>query len=250
MILIMFLVILELERHIIMKDRVEILIFVLVVVMLVTSSCKHDSPFEDIEPQTIIDPTVTKECDIDTIYFENTIKPLINNSCATTDCHDAITAQDGIILDTYANIIISGEVKPHKPNDSKLYEVLLESGDDLMPPDNPLSSEQIALIKKWIEQGAKNNECIEDCVTESMSYLNNIWPTLRDNCNSCHSGGSPSGGIKIENYNDVKILVNNSKLLNVLYGRNGAPLMPTTGQLQICKIQQIEQWINDGALNN
>ena len=215
--------------------------------LLFTYSCKHDSPFENIDPDTIRNPTITDKCDTDTVYFENTIKPLINNSCATTNCHDALTAKDGIVLDTYANIIISGEVKPHKPFDSKLFEVLTDDGDDLMPPNNPLSTEQINSIKKWIEQGALNNKCIEDEKTENLSFSNDIWPTISNNCTSCHGG---SGGVNLENYNDVKAQVDNSKLINVLHGNNGAPLMPPNGQLGQSEINQIEQWINEGALNN
>ena len=219
----------------------------IIIVLLITYSCKHDSPLEDIDKDLISNPTISDKCDIDTVYFVNTIKPLINNSCATTNCHDAITAKDGIVLDTYTNIIISGEVKSHKPFDSKLFEVLTDDGDDLMPPNNPLSAEQIDSIKKWIYQGALNNQCIDDCKTKNLSFSNDIWPTINNNCTSCHGG---SGGVNLENYNDVKTLVDNSKLLNTLHATNGAPLMPPSEKLEKCKLDQIEQWINEGALNN
>lgn len=223
----------------------------LLILIFFTYSCKHDSPFENIDSATINNPIVSDNCDVDTVYFVNTIKPLINNSCATTDCHDANTAEHGIVLDTYANIIISAEVKAFKPYDSKLYEVITDEGDDLMPPNKPFSSDQINLIKVWIEQGALNNSCVDGvCNTENMSFTTNIWPTLNNNCTSCHSGSSPSGGINIENYNDVKVLVDNSSLVNVLNNKNGAPLMPKNGKLDECSIDKIEQWINDGALNN
>lgn len=226
----------------------RILSKILLLILFFTYSCKHESPFENIDKETINDPIVSDKCDSDTVYFINTIKPLINNSCATTNCHDANTAKHGVVLDSYANIIISGEVKAFKPYDSKLYEVITESGDDLMPPNNPLSSDQINLIKVWIEQGALNNKCVEgECNTYNMSFTSDIWPILNNNCTSCHGG---SGGVNIENYNDVKILVDNSKLLNVLHASNGAPLMPPYGKLEQCELDKIESWINDGALNN
>ncbi len=189
-------------------------------------------------------------CDSNTAYFVNTVKPLINNSCATTGCHDARSARDGVVLDSYANIIRTGKVKAGNPYSSKLYKVLVDSGDDLMPPNRPLSNDQIGIIKKWIEQGALNNECTEDCSTVNVTFSKNIWPTINVNCKSCHSGGSPKGGISINNYNDVKVLVDNSKLVNALYGSNGVSLMPPNAQLSQCKIDQIEKWIEDGALNN
>ena len=225
----------------------RILLAFMISLFFLVLSCKHESPFENIDPDTITDPIVSYNCDDDTVYFVNTIKPLINNSCATTNCHDANSAKDGIVLDSYANIIISGEVKPGKPFDSKLFEVITDDGDDVMPPNNPLNSSQISLIKLWIEQGALNNECSEECKTANLSFSNDIWPTISNNCTSCHGG---SGGVDIEDYNDVKVLVDNSKLINVLYGKNGSPLMPPNGELSKCEIDQIEQWINDGALDN
>ena len=219
--------------------------------LLFAYSCKHDSPFENIDKETINNTIVSDNCNVDTVYFVNTIKPLINNSCATTNCHDASTAEHGVVLDSYANIIISGEVKVFKPYNSKLYEVITDNGDDIMPPNKPFSSDQISLIKIWIEQGALNNECKNGvCNTDNMSYSYDIWPTLNNNCTSCHSGSSPLGGVNIENYNDVKILVDNSSLVNVLNSINGAPLMPPNNELDQCSIDEIEQWINDGALNN
>jgi len=95
--------------------------------------------------------------DLPEVCFEGDILPIFRNNCAITGCHDG-TGESDLVLDSYQNII--EEVKPGNPFDSKIYEVLTKtSGDDMMPPDRPLSLENRTLIRFWIEQGAKNTVC-------------------------------------------------------------------------------------------
>ena len=49
--------------------------------------------------------SIVSNCHPDTVYFRNTILPLVVSSCATTDCHDNVSHKDGIILTDYASII-------------------------------------------------------------------------------------------------------------------------------------------------
>ncbi len=137
-------------------------------------------------------------CDPDTVYFQNEILPLILSSCATTDCHDRLTDEQDILLVDYASIIQYGEIEPGDPDNSKLYEKIIDTDpDDRMPPPpaNPLTIEQKNNIKKWIEQGAKNNYCDEDCDTTNVTFSGTIWPVIELNCFGCHSGPEPSGNI-------------------------------------------------------
>ena len=96
------------------------------------------------DPISPVDPLVST-CDPDTVYFQNTILPLVVSSCATTGCHDRESHRDGIILMDYASIIQTGKIKPGNPGDSEFFESLTDSDDDLMPPPpyDPLNSDQI-----------------------------------------------------------------------------------------------------------
>lgn len=216
--------------------------------VMILISCKHEA----VIPEGLISPEISYNCDSDTVYFVNDIQPLLNATCATTGCHDDQTAEDGVRLTNYQSIIQTGEVRPFRPDDSELYEVLFEDGDDLMPPppQSPLSTNQKEMIRKWIMQGAKNNECKEDCNTESVTFTSDISPIISNNCTSCHSGNDPNGGIRLTNYSEISALASSGLLMDVLTTSNGAPQMPQSGPIDNCSMDKITKWIEDGTPNN
>jgi len=193
-------------------------------------------------------------CDPDTVYFRNTILPLIISSCSTTDCHDKLTDEQDVLLIDYASIIEYGEIVPGNPFDSELFEKITETDPDKKmppPPEDPLLSEQISLIKKWIEQGALNNSCDEDCDTTNVTFSGTIWPLIELNCFGCHSGPQPSGGITLVDYNSVVVQANKGKLFSAVNHDIGFEPMPKNApKLSDCKIDQIKIWIEDGTPNN
>lgn len=217
------------------------LLFLFVVAL---SSCKHEPPLD-------LDGTISQNCDPDTVYFGNTILPLLVSNCGMSGCHDEGSHREGIVLTDYYSIINSDVVKPGRPNQSDLVEVLTASGEKLMPPNpySALTTAQINAIRTWIDQGAKFNTCI-GCDTLNYKFAADIWPILNTNCYGCHNNNNPGGNIYIRNYDDVLLMVNDGSLIGSLTG-NGYSLMPkNTNGLQPCKITQIQKWINDGAQNN
>ena len=149
------------------------------------------------EPGT--DPSTASSCDPDTIYFQNSILPLVVSSCGTTGCHDQDSHREGIILTDYASIISTGKIKAGNPKDSKLFESLTEEEEDRMPPPpyDPLSSDQIDMIRQWIVQGAKNNACSDGCDTSVSTFAGQVWPIMDSYCTGCHSTGTARGGVVI-----------------------------------------------------
>lgn len=89
------------------------------------------------------------------------------------------------------------------------------------------------------------------CKTDNMSYTNDVLPILEDNCYSCHNQASNQGGVTLEGYSNLKVYVDNGKLLGVIKHEDGFPAMPQ-GQPQLgqCQIAKIEGWINQGASDN
>jgi hypothetical protein len=93
----------------------------------------------------------------DRIDFQKQIQPILQKNCAS--CHGAAKQKAGLRLESGAQVLkgsVDGPVVvPKKPNDSKLIHALRGTGDvEQMPPNKPLAESDVALVAKWIEQGA------------------------------------------------------------------------------------------------
>ena len=236
---------------------------ILLSILLLGESCKHEPLLVDVPGdgdtiKTPIDtsktPTDTSQpCDPNTVYFVQDVLPIFATYCAIPQCHDNITAQDGIRLTDYANIMASGEIDPGDPWDSDIYENLVESDpDDKMPPPSSgitLTNAQINKIYTWILQGAQNNSCEPSggCDTTNMTYATNIAPIMTSHCTGCHSGSNPQKGIDLSNFANVKSVASSGKLLGVVTHQSGFTPMPyNQAKLDACKIAKIRNWIDTG----
>jgi Planctomycete cytochrome C len=190
-------------------------------------------------------------CSPDTVYFANSILPLLTSNCAMSGCHDATTHREGLILNSYAGIMRI--VQPGNALQSALYQVINGSGETKMPPKPyvSLSSAQIQSIKTWINQGANNNACTDGCDTTLFTYFGAVQPIMTSYCQGCHNASLSSGGVDLSNYSGVQTVALNGKLIGTITHAAGYPAMPQGGsQLPDCQILQIEKWIQAGALNN
>ncbi|MFK8005641.1 MAG: c-type cytochrome domain-containing protein [Saprospiraceae bacterium] len=237
-------------------------------------SCKHEPLFEDpgtnpidttsnpidtmpVDTNTIDTTNMGVPCDSNVVYFDLQVLPILQSNCAFSGCHDAASAQDGVILEDYESVMQTAEVEPFDLGDSELYEVLVENDlDDRMPPapTPALDSEQINIIASWILQGAQDLECNPNfggCDIDNVSYSDFVKPLLQTHCNGCHSGNSPSGGIDLTTHTNVAVYANNGKLYGAIAHEAGFEAMPQgAAQLDDCTIDKIKSWIDAGALDN
>ena len=226
-------------------------------------SCKHEPEFRGIaSPVDTIGNngnnnnggTTGTTCSKDTSYFVQQVLPLLQSSCAMSGCHDAITHKEGIRLDSYAYIISSGGIQVSNPTNSKIYRVMVNTGEEQMPPSPAaaMTSAQLATISKWIGQGAKNNSCIESgCDTINVKYSTHIKPIIQNTCQGCHSGTAPGGGISLATYAGVKAIADNGKLFGSISHLTGYSAMPKNGnKLTDCQTTMVKLWINQGAPDN
>ena len=196
-------------------------------------------------------------CDPDSVYFTNTIAPLLNSYCGSSSCHDANNPEEGISVASYNAIMNeNGFVHPGNASQSELIEVLFEpmSEDDHMPPsDEPqLTSDQIALITTWINQGALNNSCTADCDTAMVpTFSGFVSPLITAACVGCHDNSNPDGDLTLLTYDQIATIALDGSLMSSLTGSNGYTIMPdnTTGIPQ-CQIDLIQEWIDAGAQND
>jgi WD40 repeat protein/mono/diheme cytochrome c family protein len=108
------------------------------------------------------DPEPAKEGDAVSYYKD--VRPIFQQHCQ--GCHQPAKPQGGYVMTEHAKLLKAGErsvpgVVPGKPDMSYLVQQITPMpGKDKaeMPKDKaPLSKEQIDLVVKWIEQGAKDD---------------------------------------------------------------------------------------------
>jgi hypothetical protein len=89
------------------------------------------------------------------------------------------------------------------------------------------------------------------CDTANVTYSRSIVPILSSNCITCHGGNTPSAGIKLDAYADVKIQATNGRLWGaVSHATNFSPMPKNAAKMSICNLAKIKKWLDAGALNN
>jgi mono/diheme cytochrome c family protein len=91
-------------------------------------------------------------------YYRD-IEPILKENCAS--CHQSAMAAGGLSVDAPENVLQGGasgpSVIPGKAQRSLLYTRLTDTTAKRMPPAGTLTEEQLALIRAWINAGAKTN---------------------------------------------------------------------------------------------
>jgi hypothetical protein len=124
-------------------DKIFLFLSIVIIITILSwiASCKHEADISGL-PE---------------ICFEGEILPVFLNSCAISQCHDGQGESD-LILNNYLEI--RSAVIPGDPYSSAVYKVIIATtGENKMPPDQPLSLDNRTLIRIWIEQGAKETTC-------------------------------------------------------------------------------------------
>lgn len=245
-----------------MKGTYQVFIVLLACIMGIFIACRHQT---DLLPGS--DPgngsgsgsgngpgSGPGNCDPDKVYFQQQVLPILISNCAMSGCHDNASHQDGVILTSYQTVMATADVRPGRPENSDLYEVITDTDpEDRMPrpPQAPLQQDQIALIRKWIEQGAVDLTCNSGCDTTQFTYNTTIKPIIVNYCQGCHSGTAAQGGIDLSTYSGIKARVDDGRLWGAINHFSGYSPMPKNGnKLADCEITQIRKWIESGASNN
>jgi hypothetical protein len=242
------------------------IIFFLVLTLLLLTSCKHELP---VQPAEVSNPVNNgnnngnggngnnggneSTCDPDTVYFQSEVLPLLISNCTQSSCHNAADHANGVILDSYSNIMATADVRAGRPWGSDIYEVLMESDpDDRMPLDRPqLSADNIQLIYDWIVQGAQNNNCENNCDTVNVTYAGTVGPVLMTYCLGCHNGPAGGGQVDLSTHAGVSSAASSGRLIGAISHDPNYAAMPQGGaMLSDCKIEQIIVWINNGMPDN
>jgi WD40 repeat protein len=93
------------------------------------------------------------------VTYEKDVEPILENKCAF--CHSGNLKEGKLDLGSYEGLMKGGKrgkpVVPGKAEESLLVKLAGKTQKPLMPPksEEPLAPEELALIKLWIDQGAK-----------------------------------------------------------------------------------------------
>ncbi|MCS6790472.1 MAG: hypothetical protein NZ580_05795 [Bacteroidia bacterium] len=77
---------------------------------------------------------------------------------------------------------------------------------------------------------------------DTITYSNYVAGVMRQYCISCHSGSSPSGGVALETYAQVKASAQSGKW----YSSMSQGRMPPSGKLDECTLSYLKKWIDTG----
>jgi cytochrome c553 len=249
-----------------MKGSIVLVLFILSIVAACTHKPALPVPVSNNDTTTNNNNDTTNNSNdttvppppVDTsICFERDILPIFLSNCAKGGCHDAASHEEGYIFNSYTNIMNSGDddgIVPGDADESEIFESITEDDDDdRMPQDSPpLTTAQINLIRRWINEGAQNGtNCVVLCDTNNFTYNAGIKPILQQNCIGCHNSTLTSDGVNLSTYNGVKTVAQDGRLLGTVKHQSGYPAMPQgAAKLSDCKIKQMEKWISAGYLEN
>lgn len=91
-------------------------------------------------------------------FFEKKVRPLLVNQCY--NCHSADHKEaGGLRVDDYQHLLKGGRrgaaVVPGDPDNSILLKAVSHTDDKLkMPPEFPLTEEQVGVLRQWVQDGA------------------------------------------------------------------------------------------------
>jgi hypothetical protein len=240
-------------------------ITVLLFTILLTS-CEHNSliskenPVDPPPSPDPKDPIVLVECSKDSVFFVQTVLPLVTTLCGKAGCH---------IEGDYSNFYIIYNGGTQSENLLNSYNAIkdrfssttsLENNINTMNNQNvwgfvPPDDTQLQELKTWINQGSKLNSCA-NCDENKFAYTENIKPILSTYCVSCHNSTSAMASVNLSTYEDVvnELTLNPGRLVGSIEWTDpytGDKAMPYgSGKLPDCYINQIKNWINAGALND
>lgn len=161
--------------------------------------------------------------------FVRDVVPILTGKCLR--CHTGNRARGGLDLSTFAAMKVGGDggalLVRGNPGDSQLIERAVTDDFDLrMPKGGQLFDDEIAVLTKWVADGAVfdgDNESTplrglsrskanpgkvvipKPKGTETVSFSKDIGPMFNRICLSCHQGNNPSGGLSLVSFNDLMV---------------------------------------------
>ena len=85
-------------------------------------------------------------------------------------------------------------------------------------------------------------------ITEDIKYDPDVQNIMFNNCVTCHGGPSPSAGLLLNNYQDVRFATENGKVIERMNDARNP--MPPSGILSQETRGKMDKWVTDGFPQN
>jgi hypothetical protein len=137
-----------------MRHPLALLALALTTTSLLGQEKKKEPKDEPLQPIAVV--KLDRKTPID---YEKDVLPILENKCSF--CHAGAVKEAKFDMGTYETLLKGGKrgqpIIPGKPDQSLLIQLAGKTQNPAMPPktEDPLTPEELALLKLWIEQGAK-----------------------------------------------------------------------------------------------
>ncbi len=202
------------------------------------------------------------------VDFQTEVRPIIESACVS--CHSEANPEGGLRLDSITAAATGGDngpaIVPRDPEKSSfLNRIVLPADHELaMPPGGPaLDTSQIAVLRKWIEEGANWPKDARLETKQRIDFVEHIQPILEMECLSCHSGVEPEGDYDLTTFKTAMESGSNPPSIVAFHPekssiftltnlpKDDASLMPPAdqgGPLNKEQIATLRAWIEQGAI--
>lgn len=204
------------------------------------------------------------------VDFKTEVYPLFKAACFK--CHGPEKQKGKYRMDTREGAFKATDdhgpaIAPGKSAQSAI--ILMAAGlidEMLMPPpggkpgeSDPLTREQISLLRGWIDQGAVWPDGPIPEVVKPVRFDPDIKALLSESCAKCHSGPSAQGGFSTDSLDRVltggktygTVITpgdpRKSSLLTILAGKDEDIPKPEAHRLADKPLKLVEEWIRQGA---
>jgi len=199
--------------------------------------------------------------------FDKDVLPIFEQACAK--CHLGDASMGKLQLGSEAGLLRGGSsgpaIVPGKSADSMLVKRVLGLTDAQRMPmgGDPLTGEQVKVIRAWIDQGdvhagAAAVQVSEKAAADSPLFAEKVRPILAARCYACHGEGLQQNGLRLDSLAAIlkgseggRVVVpgkpESSRLMRRLQAQE-RPMMPYGGPaLSAEELKSIREWIAAGA---
>lgn len=212
-----------------------------------------------------IPPAVARPVD-----FEKEVYPMFKDNCFS--CHGPEKQKGRYRMDTKEGAFKVSDyygpaVVPGKSLESSIILMVCGLIDEMqMPPPSdkpgesePLSPEQVGILRAWIDQGAKWPDGPIKEYVKPLGFAADIQPVFQAACAECHGGNKIEGGFSVDSFASVlkggefygKIItagdVKKSPLMIIIAGNDPDLPAPEKHRLPAKQIELVGKWIEQGA---